>query len=269
MASLFRTLFSASSPKPRHAVPPGSRYYLIGDIHGRLDLFDRMIEAIDDDDRQGGQADSTVVLLGDLIDRGPDSAGVIARARDWQQQRAVRILAGNHEEMFLESFEDQAILRHFLRHGGVQTLRSYGIAMDDIADGPMDRLQDLLHAAVPKADRAFVQGFEDCIVAGDYLFVHAGIAPGVPVDQQKSSDLRWIRERFLSHRDPHPQLVIHGHTVQEAIDEQPNRIGIDTGAYRTGVLTTLVLEGEERRSLQAVDHKGKIAIRRGAIGLRN
>ena len=114
--------------RPPPAVPAGSRWYAVGDVHGRLDLFEALIEAIERDDAEGAPAQSTVVLLGDLVDRGPDSAGVVARARAWQASRAVRLLAGNHEEMFLYALEDVAVLRHFLRHGGRQTALSLASA---------------------------------------------------------------------------------------------------------------------------------------------
>ncbi len=266
MNSLFRSLFPSSAATARYSVPDGTRFYAIGDIHGRLDLFEQAIEAVEAHDAGAGVAETTVILLGDLIDRGPDSAGVIARTREWQQQRRVRILAGNHEEMFLESFRDRAVMRQFLRHGGLETLRSYGVSDRELDEGTVRDLQDIMRQRVPEADRSFVEGFEDWIVAGDYLFVHAGIVPGVPIEEQSPNDLRWIRNRFLTHRGRHPQLVIHGHTVQEAVDEQPNRIGIDTGAYRSGVLTTLVLEGTEREVLQTVAGAQDIAIRHAAIG---
>jgi serine/threonine protein phosphatase 1 len=127
-----RQMFRARGPqRPLPAVPPGTRWYAIGDIHGRLDLFEAIIGAIEQDDARAPAAESTVVLLGDLVDRGPDSAGVVRRARAWQAERRVRLLAGNHEEMFLYALEDVAVLRHFLRHGGRETALSYGIRRAD------------------------------------------------------------------------------------------------------------------------------------------
>ena len=261
-----RKIFSrARQPeRPLPAVPPGTRWYAVGDIHGRLDLFEELIAAIERDDAEAPPADTTVVLLGDLVDRGPDSAGVVARARAWQAQRRVRLLAGNHEEMFLFALEDIAVLRHFLRHGGRQTALSYGIPRDQYDRATMEELQEMLNSVLPDEDRRFLAAAKNYVVAGDYLFVHAGIAPHVPLEEQEEHHLRWIREPFLEHAEPHEHFVVHGHTIAEAIDERPNRIGIDTGAYRSGCLTALVLEGTSRRVIQAVERDGVITIETGA-----
>jgi serine/threonine protein phosphatase 1 len=265
MFAPFRKMFrSRAANRPLPAVPEGSRYYAIGDVHGRLDLFEPLIEAIERDDRDASDAESTVVLLGDLVDRGPDSAGVVARARSWHAERKVRLLAGNHEEMFLHSLEDVGVLRHFLRHGGRQTALSYGIPRDDYDRATMEEVQAMLLAAVPQEDRRFLAKARNYHVAGDYLFVHAGIAPNVPLEEQEEHHLRWIREPFLEHSQPHKHFVVHGHTITEGIDERTNRIGIDTGAYQTGRLTALVLEGTERRIIQAVERDGAITIETGA-----
>ena len=246
------------------AAPDGQRIYAVGDVHGRLDLFEELALAIEQDDLDAADADSTVVLLGDLVDRGPDSAGVVETARKWQARRPVRILAGNHEEMFLRSFDDIEMLRHFLRHGGRSTLFSYGIDKDAYNIATLAQVQDMMDAAVPAEHRDFLQGFEDYIELGDYLFVHAGIAPDKPLAEQKRHDLIWIREPFLRHAAPHSHMVVHGHTIREDIDEKSNRIGIDTGAFRFGRLTALVLEGTSRRYIQAVEQDGRIAIRHAA-----
>lgn len=246
--------------RPPPAVPAGTRWYAVGDVHGRLDLFEALIDAIEHDDAHSAPAQSTVVLLGDLVDRGPDSAGVVARARAWQATRPVRLLAGNHEEMFLYALEDVAVLRHFLRHGGRQTALSYGIPRHVYDGATMEELQVLLAEALPDEDRRFLLAAKNYLVAGDYLFVHAGIEPGVPLDRQEERHLRWIREPFLDYPEHHDHFVVHGHTITEGIDARPNRIGIDTGAYRFGCLTALVLEGTERRLIQAVERDGAIAI---------
>lgn len=253
-------LFRPRASARRHAVPAGERYYVIGDIHGRLDLFAALTKAIEADDREADPADTIVILLGDLVDRGPDSAGVVAHAREWQQLRKLRILAGNHEEMFLHSFEDKEVLRSFLKFGGRETALSYGIPRSVYNNAGLDELLALMQEAVPQEDRDFIAGFEDYVVAGDYLFVHAGIDPRRPLEEQRRQDMRWIRERFLRHDEPHPHMVVHGHTIAEEIDERRNRIGIDTGAYRTGRLTALVLEGEERRYIQSIESDGTIEI---------
>ncbi|GGD99109.1 hypothetical protein GCM10011515_18700 [Tsuneonella deserti] len=167
------------------------------------------------------------------------------------------MLAGNHEEMFLSGLEDVGILRHFLRHGGRQTAHSYGISRDDYDRATVEEVQIMLAARVPTEHRRFLASAKNYVVAGDYLFVHAGIAPDVPLEDQETHHFRWIREPFLGHPDPHPHFVVHGHTITPTIDERPNRIGIDTGAYHSGRLTALVLEGSERRLIQAV-HRGDV-----------
>lgn len=243
------------------SVPEGERYYVVGDIHGRLDLFDALIAAIEEDDAAGASATSRVVLLGDLIDRGPDSAGVISRARQWGEQRELRILAGNHEEMFLESFSDPEVLRHFLKHGGRETILSFGLERKQYRKLALEELFELLPRIVPAEVREFIAGFEEMIVAGDYVFVHAGINPQRPLDEQRRSDLLWIREGFLRHKGPLPKVVVHGHTIFDEVTHKRQRIGIDTGAFRSGVLTALVLEGTTRRTIQAIARQDRIEIK--------
>jgi serine/threonine protein phosphatase 1 len=259
MLKSIRQIFArGETTRPLASVPPGQRVYAVGDIHGRLDLFEALIAAIEADDARCGRAETTVVLLGDLVDRGPDSAGVVARAREWQRARKVRILAGNHEEMFLASFENVDTLRHFLRFGGRETVLSYGVDPEAYLQASVEEVQAMMSDAVPAVDREFLAGFEDMIAIGDYLFVHAGIAPDVPFEEQRRHDLRWIREPFLSYAAPHGAVIVHGHTIRDDPQDCGNRIGIDTGAFMSGRLTALVLEGTQRRYLEAVDSDGGI-----------
>lgn len=240
---------------PAATIPAGERVYAIGDVHGRLDLFDALVNAVEADDAISPRARTTIVLLGDLVDRGEDSAGVLAAARRLQSRRRVRILCGNHEEMFLKSLQDLEVFRFFLRPGcgGRATLASYGLAVQDMNRLDLDEAQAMARGHVPAADIAFIRSFEDAIAIGDYLFVHAGVAPDVPLELQRPADLRWIREPFLSHPDPFGAVVVHGHTIRDDVEDRGNRIGIDTGAYQSGRLTALVLEGTTRRYLQAVE----------------
>ncbi|WEK46092.1 MAG: metallophosphoesterase [Candidatus Andeanibacterium colombiense] len=265
MIQTIRQLFNLSRGGKAPGVPAGRRIYAIGDIHGRDDLFEAMIEAIEADAASGPS--STVILLGDLVDRGPDSAAVVARARRWQQQREVRILSGNHEEMFLESFRRKDVLRHFLRFGGAETLLSYGIQPRARTKTEMAALQDLMSRAVPDEDLEFIRGFEEMIIIGGYAFVHAGIVPEVALKQQQGQDLRWIREPFLSYPGAHSHVIVHGHTIYDRAVIRPNRIGIDTGAFDSGRLTALVLEGTDRRLIETKvrDKKGGIRVRERAI----
>lgn len=264
MLRSLRQLFLDRKPVRRIAhAPEGERYYVIGDIHGRLDLFNSLIEAIEEDDRISADARTTVILLGDLIDRGPDSAGVIARAKSWGEDRKVRYIAGNHEEMFLQSFHDREMLRHFVKHGGRETILSYGIDKRRYNDLSMKELQSEICKLVPQAHRDFLESFEDMIIAGDYVFVHAGLNPKLSLADQRQSDLRWIRERFLKHSEPFSHVVVHGHTIFENIEHTDHRIGIDTGAFRSGRLTALVLEGESRRTIQAIETDGNLSVEQG------
>jgi serine/threonine protein phosphatase 1 len=252
MFQKLRELFSSPPPPPRlPAVPGGRRYYAIGDIHGRLDLYEAMIAAIEQEMASSPALDHRIILLGDLVDRGPDSAGVITRTRAWQQTRNVRVLAGNHEEMFLAAFERPEALRHFLKHGGHETVMSFGLSRDELLALELEDIFTRLHQVVPQETRDYIAGFETMIRAGDYVFVHAGIDPARPLAEQKRSDCLWIRDRFLNHEGPLEKVVVHGHTIFDKVMDCGNRIGIDTGAFRSGVLTALVLEGDQRRVLQA------------------
>ena len=251
MLEPLRNLFRKAPAAPRPSVPEGTRYYAIGDIHGCYHLFDALIDAIEEDDAAAPEADTTVVLLGDLVDRGPDSAKVVSRARKWGRKRKVRYLADNHEQMFLESFEDLSVLRHFVKHGGRQTLLSYGVTRRDYDKLPLAELQERIRELVPQKHRDFLATFEEIIVAGDYAFVHAGVEPTRTLDDQARKDLLWIRDRFLRHNEPFEKVIVHGHTIFEEVEHRPHRIGVDTGAFRFGRLTALVLEGETQRFIQA------------------
>ena len=255
MFARLKQLFREGEAETVAAIPPGQRVYAVGDIHGRRDLFQMMVEAIEEDDRSSPPAETTVILLGDLVDRGPDSAGVIQLTREWQERRCVRVIAGNHEEMFLTSFHDEDMLRHFLRHGGRETVLSFGVTPEDLRSATFEEVQALMDRAVPAETRAFLDGFEDKIAIGDYLFVHAGIDPALSLDEQPVETLRWIREPFLSHSDSHGPVVVHGHSITKEVEDRGNRIGIDTGAYASGRLTALVLEGTQRRYLQTVQEE--------------
>lgn len=262
MLDRLRQLFrpsDAPSPSSPSRIPSGQRVYAVGDVHGRLDLFEALIAAIEADDAARSEADTTIVLLGDLVDRGPDSAGVLDLARRLQARRKVRIIAGNHEEMFMQSLDDADVLRHFLRYGGKETALSYAIDAKRYQEATIEEAQELLREAVPVEDIEFICSFENHVAIGDYLFVHAGIRPGTPIEEQRRSDLRWIREPFLSHAESHGAFVVHGHTITDEVDIRGNRIGIDTGAYQSGRLTALGLEGAVQWLVEAVEEDGAIA----------
>ncbi len=247
MLKKLRSFLEGRPPVDFHTrIPDGQRVYAIGDIHGRRDLLCRMIARIEADEASREPADTTVILLGDLVDRGPESAGVIATAREWSKRRRVRMLAGNHEEMFLRSFDHEETLRHFLRHGGRETLLSYPIDTDAYSRSTLSELRELMHRAVPTEDVALMQTMEDRIQIGDYVFVHAGIRPGVALEDQKISDMRWIRGDFIEGPETRDFVVVHGHTILEAPHVSPLRISLDTGAFSSGLLTAIGLEGSAR-----------------------
>ena len=232
------------------------RVYAIGDIHGRLDLLDDLLEKIRADhelqEQSHGHADMHIVFLGDLIDRGPDSAGVIDRVMELHKNSPnIRFLMGNHEEVYLEAATgEEKSVRFFNRIGGQETILSYGLPYAQYRNMENADLAEALPGLIPAEHVAFVKTFDDTIVYGDYAFVHAGIRPGVPLEEQTAGDLRWIRGDFLRKDEIHEKMIVHGHTITEDVDECRGRIGIDTGAYDSGILTAIALEGTQRRFLQ-------------------
>lgn len=225
----------------------GWRAYVVGDIHGRLDLLDRLLEKIEADISGSKGRKVLVVFVGDLIDRGPSSAQVVERLRTYThpQVRTVFLL-GNHEEVLLRILAGEAeLITKWRWFGGNECLRSYGLDTDKLVGMSDEDALEVIRNAVPKEHIEFLEGFDDSCRFGDYLFVHAGIRPGVEIDQQRQSDLRWIREPFLFDDTDHGFVVVHGHTIRPEVEIRPNRIGIDTGAYRTGVLTALAIDGND------------------------
>ena len=248
---MFNRLRRTAQAAPKAAVPEGVRLYAIGDVHGRLDLLDELLTLIDDDNHQRADAEPQLIFLGDLIDRGPDSAGVVERALEIATDLpGTRFLMGNHEEVFLKALNgDERALRFLCRFGGRETILSYGLNEAEYDRLDFAELMPVLIDLVPDSHRAFLSGFEDVVIAGDYAFVHAGIRPGVALAEQSPGDLRWIREQFLDHAGPFEKVVVHGHTITAEVDIRANRIGIDTGAYASGRLTALGLEGSDRWTL--------------------
>lgn len=245
-----RPQLALPAPEPRiFDVGAESLVYAIGDIHGRLDLFDKLLGKITADaSRRQGAGAMHLILLGDLVDRGPDSAGVIKRAI--QLSRLVPnfvCLMGNHEEVFVDALSGhEAALRLFVRIGGREALMSYGIAEEVIDGEDQGALYTAMLTQIPEQHRDFLRDMSHVATVGDYVFVHAGIRPGVPMIEQRQEDLHWIRREFLEHEADHGFMVVHGHTIEDEPVMGTNRIGIDTGAYRTGRLTALGLQGTER-----------------------
>ena len=253
MFSRFSKRSRAARMAPRvWAGPAGARAYAIGDVHGRLDLLDRMFDEIARDRRQGHAARDYLILLGDVIDRGPDSSGVIERLmalpdNPWLKGMRTVFLMGNHEEMMLRVLQGEPEAVHqWLTFGGYEFAQSYGVEVGKLAAlSPADAAGSI-RARVPAAHLAFVEGFADSFTFGDYLFVHAGLRPGRKLAEQDTHDLRWIREEFIEDDSDHGCMVVHGHTISAEPQQLENRIGIDTGAYQSGILTALKIEGDQR-----------------------
>ncbi|NYZ15135.1 serine/threonine protein phosphatase [Azospirillum sp. RWY-5-1] len=234
------------------AVPRGVRVYAVGDVHGRLDLLDQLLDRIEADARTAGDRARYLVFLGDYVDRGPQSRGVIERLIAGPPPGFGAIhLKGNHEASFLGFLEDVRVGPGWFRYGGLATLASYGVTPPP-EDAPVERLlqvQGDLREAVPPHHQRFLERLKPSVTIGDYVFVHAGVRPGVPLPRQKETDLLWIREEFLKSNVDHGKVVVHGHTISIEPELRGNRIGIDTGAYATHRLTCVVLEDTDRRFL--------------------
>jgi serine/threonine protein phosphatase 1 len=248
---MFSRLFS-NAPAERKGVP-GYRLYAIGDIHGHADLLADLLAQIRADHRQRSPAKLVLLSVGDLIDRGPDSAGVVEQLRTLDPAECRFIgLAGNHEEVLLRILDGEAALvDQWLGFGGAECLASYGVELNQIRSLIPAQKVEAVRAAVPGAHVSFLRHLGDTFRFKDYVFVHAGIRPGIPLHDQSPHDLRWIRREFLEDTREHGFIVVHGHTISDGVDERPNRIGIDTGAYRGGRLTALAIEGSNRWLLQA------------------
>ena len=252
LKKLFRRAKAAPVPETsRFTLPDGERIYAIGDIHGRLDLFDALLAMIEADNSARPPSKTGLILLGDLVDRGPESRGVVERAMQLAAAPSTVVLKGNHEELLLRVCAgDDRVTAPFHRVGGRDTLLSYGVSPETYDACELSDLPALAAGAVPTAHRDFLEAALDYHAVGDYLFVHAGIQPGIPLEDQDASSMRWIRHEFTGSDVDHGRMVIHGHTITPEIDAWPNRIGIDTGAYASGVLTAIGLEGTEHWFLQ-------------------
>ena len=232
----------------RPAGARGHRAYVVGDVHGRIDLLDQLLSDIEEELRQRPSAKTVLAFVGDLIDRGPGSAQVVERLRTYRHPGVKPVfLIGNHEEVLLRILDgEDSLIASWLRFGGVQCLASYGFDFLALTGKSGEAAVGMIREAIFPEHVEFLRSFIDTFRFGDYLLVHAGIRPGVPLGAQRQSDLRWIREPFLEDETDHGCVVVHGHTIRPEIDERPNRIGIDTGAYATDVLSALAIEGHDR-----------------------
>jgi serine/threonine protein phosphatase 1 len=231
------------------SVPDGVRVYAIGDVHGCREQMVSLLSTIGHH-REGFAGIAHLVFLGDIVDRGPDSSGVIEHLMHAELPAdRLTFIMGNHEEMMLDCCDGQsARYEPWLRYGGVATMASYGVTQRDMLTGKFD-LGSAMKSNVPPDHIAFLRSFEDTFTIGDYLFVHAGIRPGTKLERQATKDLRWISSEFLNSKADHGFTVVHGHTINPEIVIRKNRIGVDTGCYNSGILSSLVLEGTNVSSL--------------------
>ena len=243
-----------SRTRTAYALPHGERVYAVGDIHGRLDLLDALLAKIEIDVLARHSAFITLLFLGDLIDRGPDSASVVRRAMVkpvWADN--VIVLKGNHEDAMLEGLAgDLTMAEVWLRVGGDMALISWGFSPTVLRDSSIDEIINAAKAIIPRVERAWLSDRPTSYQLGQFLFVHAGIRPGIPLKLQNKKDFLWIRDDFLKSRADHGVMVVHGHTISEQVEFRSNRIGVDTGAYLTGQLTALCLEGLDRWLIKTI-----------------
>jgi serine/threonine protein phosphatase 1 len=230
--------------------------YAVGDVHGRLDLLKLLCgQILADAEPLPEDTAVEVVFLGDYVDRGPESAGVIDYLLELERTGplGLRFLRGNHEHAMLAFLDDPGVGPAWAQYGGIETLRSYGVRAPLQQDDPeaWEPVRDALDTALPDAHRDFLERLERYAIHGDYCFVHAGLKPGVPLDEQEDQDLLTIRNEFLACKKPFEKKVIYGHTPGGEPAVEPHRIGIDTGAFATGVLTGLRLWDAEFAVLQA------------------
>ena len=239
---------------PAASAPEGVRLYAIGDVHGHAGMLAEMHLRIARDLASRPADDWRVIHVGDYIDRGPESARALSLAMDYARGGRADFLIGNHEEFMLDFLREpeRADLDLWMMNGGDATLRSFGADQALLLGYPDAAARRELRAhileALPGVDD-FLESLATMVRHGDYAFVHAGVRPGVPLERQSAHDLIWIRHEFLASDTDHGAVVVHGHTPVRAVEVQPNRIGIDTGAAYGGPLSCIVLEGRGRALL--------------------
>lgn len=260
--SLFGLFKPRSAPASR--VPEGHVAWAIGDIHGRSDLLMPLLETIRIDAARARPLETVLIFLGDYVDRGPNSAAVLDILSHISEEQGfvTHILRGNHEDRMAAFLTDPAEGAAWCHHGGRETLASYGIVPPhhDAEPEAWDACSTDLNFALPEAHRRVLASDRTHFVLGDYVFVHAGVRPGIQLSEQSPQDLMWIREPFLSHEDPCEKVVVHGHTPTEQVLSDARRIGLDTGAYASSILSSARLEGDGRTLVQASGNSGGTVI---------
>jgi serine/threonine protein phosphatase 1 len=250
---MFRNLFRRAPAAVPAEVPPGTAVYAIGDIHGRLDLLENLLRQIADDAARHEDSGRRLIFLGDYVDRGPSSSDVIERLlTDPLPGFKTVYLMGNHEEAMLDFVAERSDGLGWMSYGGLETLLSYDVPVRRMPNTPeaTAELRQLLVERLPQTHVDFLRDGAFSHTVGDYVFVHAGVRPGLALEKQSPADLLWIREEFLRSRTPLPgRVVVHGHTICDLPQDLGARINIDTGAFASGRLTALVLRGGGRRFL--------------------
>jgi serine/threonine protein phosphatase 1 len=251
---VFRRLFGGGSSARPGLIPAGEAAYAIGDVHGRFDLMQDLLDLISQDAALHPEDSRRhLVFLGDYIDRGAESRSVVeALLRDPLPGFVTVRLMGNHEEAFLAFLDGYSDGLDWLTFGGLETLLSYGVPLRSLPRTE-DAVSELRLSVVSAVPKSHVELMRHCILhytIGDYLFVHAGVRPGVPLEKQSPTDLMWIRDDFLRSRSPMPQrVVVHGHTICDLPEDRGHRVNIDTGAFASGHLTCLAMRGGDRTFL--------------------
>lgn len=227
------------------------RLYAIGDVHGRADLLHILAEAIAEDIAARRCERAVTVFVGDYVDRGLGSNGVLKRLSAGNFPTPIVTLRGNHEETMLRFLDDAETLDAWAVNGGLTTLHSYGVdAGEEFARGGAARVREKFLAHFPQEHRRFLEETRLWAEYGGYFFCHAGVRRSAPLHRQDPYDLLWIREGFLDCGEPFGKVIVHGHTPHRDVEDLPNRINLDTRAFKSGVLTAVALEGSERRFIQ-------------------
>lgn len=261
---MFARLFSTKTARPPARVPEACVVWAVGDIHGRADLSGPLIAAIRADLVASPARRKVIVFLGDHVDRGPDSRGVLDQIVSVLADPTLEVhtLRGNHEER-MEAFLTQPNLGPgWCDYGGRETLMSYGVVppvMKGDAEG-WAAAATALREALPDSHMRMLQNQAHSVVIGGYFFAHAGARPGVALEDQSPDDLMWIRQPFLEHTAPFEKVVVHGHTPTDSVVSDARRIGVDTGAYGTNILSAVRLEGETRALLQATGRGASVRL---------
>lgn len=232
----------------------GECIYAIGDIHGRYDLLiqlmSKIVKRVYTNDRKGNF--TRLIFLGDIIDRGPESLKCL-KFIQYLNQYDAEVILGNHEDLLLRSIDgDDYAQKLWFQYGGLETLKSIGLKERLVSEDSFD-FGERLKEALPENVLTMLKKAPISLRSGDYLFVHAGVRPGVPLIKQTDFDLMCIRQDFTSSKDWHGSMIVHGHSIVKNVEIHDNRIAVDTGAYKTGLLSCMVLEGVKRDIITVKD----------------